>query len=555
MDMNANPDSETAQIKNPVRRMLAIARPVWMLLLAGAALGLLQAAAAGAMPWVVRELVDGVFMAGDTAAMLQVLAALGALIILRHALSAAGAAAMGGAHVKFLRTLQSAVFRKILSRPYPFFTSRQSGDMLAALTMDVNSAVLIVMTACGELVRSPMYIAAIFASMLAMDWRLAAFALLAAPLIAFPIAIARSFVKRNSSTMAFERARMFMSAQEALAGIKDVKIYGRESAAAEKFDARSGEYYRRTYRNLLTQAVLAPVPEILGFLALAAGLFIFRDDIGAGGITAGEIAALLVAVAALYQPVASLGTSFARIEAETPSARRVIYYMDLPDGAEIGSEFTERISEIKLESLNFAYEGARPVMKDFDFSAKKGEFVAVAGPSGSGKTTVADVMLGLLSPQSGRVLFNGRNAAEFKPSSIRAQMGAVSQGTVLFDDTIEGNIRVAAPNASDADVATAAQRAGLKDFVSRLPKGLKTWVGERGMLISGGEAQRIALARAALRDASVLILDEATNSLDEETERKILSELKELSKDRIVIFFTHRESVMSAAARVLRIND
>ncbi len=546
------PGNNSHAVQKPVRRSLALAKPFAGLIILGALLSLGHGAVLAGLPWLIRDLVDDVFVAHESSAMLMIIGGLGGLVLLKHAFSFGQTTAISRVQTSMLSNLQTNLFSRIIGQPYPFFTLRPSGDIIAALTADVHAVVAIVFIVTGELLLHPLAAIGLIASMVAMDWRLAIFALAVIPLIALPLSLVRQYVRKNSAALVIERSKMYQAAEETLSGIKVIKAYGREDAAGARFAEKTRGFYSRVLNNILAQAALSPVPELLGLAGFAAGLLVFQGELAAGGVTTGEIIAFLAVLMGLYRPVSSIATAFVRIESNVPSAARVLFYMDIPSDEETCSEEWEGpIEEIRLEGVSFGFNKEKAVLKDFGMTARRGEFVAVSGPSGSGKTTICDLILAFRKPDAGRILLNGRDAALFSGASLRRRVGIVTQDTFLLYDTVGANIRMGKPDATDDTVLDAADRANIGEFIGKNAKGLDAIVSRT--LVSGGEAQRISLARALVRDASLVLLDEATSAVDKEGERRILEAVRKLAVERTVIFFTHKQSVLDAADRVVEL--
>lgn len=508
------------------------------------------------VPFLLRDLVDRAFVGGERDIMGLYLLALIGLMVARQGVVFGQAGMVSLVQTRMLKSMQVNLFRRLARQPYKFFAWSNSGTLVSSVMADSLAAVSIVYVFISEVVKRPITAIFLVSSLFVMDWRLAVFSLCLIPLVGLCMLLARRYVGVNSAAMVEDRARLFGAAQETFEGIKTVKAYSLEDRAAESFAARAGSYYRRVFRNIVAQAAVNPLPELLGLAGFVAGLFLLEAEIDSGAITTGEIVAFLGVLLALYASIGGVASSVIRIESLSPAAGRVLGFLELPEEEGTGDErprFEDPIEEVRFEGVTFAYSGREPVLENFSLTLKKGEFTTISGPSGAGKTTIADLLLGLIRPSSGTIYINGQNAGGFGAESLRRRMGVVTQTPFLFEGTIGENIRVGDEGADEGKVLEAARLAGLEGYIESLPRGLDSRVGDRGAMVSGGEAQRIALARALVRDADMLVLDEATSALDAKTEAGVLETLKSLAAERIVLFISHREAVERASDRVIEL--
>jgi subfamily B ATP-binding cassette protein MsbA len=298
--------------------------------------------------------------------------------------------------------------------------------------------------------------------------------------------------------------------------------------------------------------------EILAAVGLSAAIAWVGGRILTGELEAGKFLSFIAAVMLLYQPVKQLGRMGQLALQGAAAAERIFEILDSPsDVVDSGTQsLTPFRREIRFENLGFAY-GDRPVLRDIDLTIRKGEVVALVGASGSGKSTLAALVARFYDPTSGRIAIDGTDLRDVTLASLRAQLAIVAQDTVLFNDTIRGNIAYGRPDVSQEDIERAARMANAHDFIAALPEGYDTRIGERGVLLSGGQRQRIAIARAFLKDAPILILDEATSALDAESEREVQRALDQLmgfagaSGSRTTLVIAHRLSTIRNADRIV----
>lgn len=343
-------------------------------------------------------------------------------------------------------------------------------------------------------------------------------------------------------------------AVDALINFETVKAFAAESRETDRYDGALRRYADAAARSQSSLALLNGLQALvmnLGLLAMAlvAGLKAWN-----GTLQAGDVAAVTLILMNIYQPLNILGWAYREIKQATVDLERVFQTLALkPDVADAPDAEDADIpaGTIRFEDVRFAHEGRERSVDGVSFDIPAGQFVGVCGPSGAGKSTLLKLLFRFYDPSGGRILIDGQDLRKVRQDSLRANLGLVPQDVVLFNDTLRANILYSAPHADDATVMEAAERARLGDFIRMLPNGLDTPVGERGLKLSGGEKQRVGVARAILKDPKILVLDEATSALDSETEREVQAALKEAAKGRTTVAVAHRLSTIAGADTIL----
>lgn len=357
---------------------------------------------------------------------------------------------------------------------------------------------------------------------------------------------------RNKQRRVFNEAdtKLRGIALDTLTNFETVKSFAAENREAERYDEATREYNRHYVTIMQSLSVLNGGQELImtcGLLAVA-----IMAGYGAlnGQMQAGDVTAIILMLLNIYRPLNILGWAWREIKQGSVDIEKLFELMDrrsevmdAPDAA----EFVPKKGEIRFENVSFAHEGRTSGLKEVTFTAPGGAFVGVVGPSGAGKSTILKLLFRFYDPAAGRILIDGQNVASVKQESLRSALGLVPQEVVLFNDTLRFNLAYAQPDASHSEIMQAAERAQLGDFIAGLPNGLDTRVGERGLKLSGGEKQRVGVARAILRNPPILILDEATSSLDSGTEEEVQSALKEAARGRTTIAVAHRLSTIANA--------
>jgi len=387
-----------------------------------------------------------------------------------------------------------------------------------------------------------------------LDWRSTGFALLVVGLVLFPIVQIARKLRRVSHSAQESQAEMSSVLQEAVSGIRVVQAFTMEGSEAAKFATQVRAYLSAIMRSARAAALQSPIVEFGGALAFAALWLYIGNRVVQGFLSAGAFLAFLLALAALLKPLKQLSSVYTSVQLAMAGAERVFAMLDAqpsvvsrPGAGTLGP--VER--GITLQGVEFAYAPGHPVLRRVHLEVAAGQVIALVGASGAGKSTLISLLPRFHDPTAGAVLFDGRDLRDLTLSSLRRQIGMVTQDTFLFHDSVEQNIRYGNPDAPADEVATVARAAHVDEFATRLPHGYATVVGERGVRLSGGQRQRIAIARALLRNPSVLILDEATSALDAESERFVQDALDVLMRGRTTFVVAHRLSTVQRADRIL----
>jgi subfamily B ATP-binding cassette protein MsbA len=385
------------------------------------------------------------------------------------------------------------------------------------------------------------------------DWQLAVIAMFIFPLIIYPIA---KFGKKMRSVAT--RTQITMGAlttllHETISGTRIVKAFGMEEYENKRFSEENERFFKLNIKAVSINAAASPFMEFLGGIGIAAIVLYGGFQVIKGGATPGTFFSFLTALIMLYEPVKRLTNMNNTIQQGIAGAQRVFAIIDMePEiGNREGAIDLPRISRgIDIENVTFAYEET-PVLKDINLSIRAGEVVAFVGMSGGGKTTLVNLIPRFYDVTQGRITIDGHDIRDVTVESLRGQIAMVTQQTILFNDTVRNNIAYGDIERSEEEIVRAAQAAHAHDFITQLPQGYDTVIGEAGTKLSGGERQRISIARAILKDAPLLILDEATSSLDTEAEIEVQKALDNLMAGRTTLIIAHRLSTIRNADRII----
>lgn len=538
-------------------RLLRYVRPFWFRFCLAAAAMVLGSGITALLAYLVKPFLDEIFLAKD----LHMLYVLPVLLILLYALQGGLSFfynyQMNDVGLRTVTRLREDLFRHLQHQPHAFFDQQATGGLMSRVVYDVillHDAVTRVVT---SFFKDSFTLAGLTVVIFYQDWRLALLAVLIFPPASYLIMWfgrrLRKLTRQTQQCLAELNARL----QENLTGQRIVKAFGREDFETVRFRQANELYRRMRLKVLITRGLTTPVMEFLGALSLAAIIFYGGWRVIQGTTTPGTFFSFMAALFLLYPPIRSLSQTQNSLQEGLAAAQRVFALLDLEPAIRDRPEarplppFTR---EIVYQGVFFSY-GGEPVLQDLSFRVQKGEMVALVGPSGAGKSTLLSLLPRFYEVSAGAILIDGLDIRQVTLDSLRAQIGVVTQQTFLFNDTVRYNVSYGRLEASDAEILEALQAAQAYDFVMALPQGLDTVIGERGLRLSGGEAQRLAIARALLKDPPILLLDEATSSLDSEAEREVQQALDRLMAGRTTLVIAHRLSTVRHAHRLLVLED
>ncbi len=445
---------------------------------------------------------------------------------------------------RMLLNFRSGLFGHLQRLPLSYHDLRGSADSMFRVQDDAAALKSITIDGALFLMSDVVKLIAMASATLLIDWRLGIVALSVAPLLSIQGVVYERRVGGRYKTVKNLESSAFRVVQEALSTIRVVKAFVQEDAERNRFLGRSTEASDARIRLGHADGLFGFAVNLTTAVGMAIVLYVGVRNVQSGAVTLGSLLLIITYLVQLYSPLQNITYHFASLKAASASVERALDVFDsVPESrsaAPTAHQAPRALGCIEFQNVTFAYPGKPPILGDFSFEIPAGARIGVLGKTGAGKTTLLNLLVRFISPQSGRILLDGRDIQQIDLADLRKQFGFVLQEPVLFSTTIAQNIAYGNPNASEEQIVLAAKEAHAHEFIMRLPNGYQTEVGDRGILLSGGERQRISLARAFLVDAPVLVLDEPTSSIDIETEAEVLKATERLSSGRTCFFVSHR---------------
>jgi len=451
---------------------------------------------------------------------------------------------------KVMIDIRKELYAHLHSLSMRYFTSKDTGSQMARITYDVDIIGRSLVYGTGEMIRQPLMMLGLLVLMFVSSWKLSLVTLVFFPVMVIPLIRFGQKIRVQTRKLQDERALLNKLLMETISGIRIVKAFGMEDFEKQRFQDRIQALFYATVRIIRFGALSTPLTEFFGVLGIVGTLVITAYFVYLGDLSVGRFSTFLVALFSFYQPLKTLSNANNQLQGGLVGAERVFQLLDTPSDVIESPSAIPLVApqkEIRFEHVSFAYDYKTPVLKDINLSLPLNKVIAIVGPSGAGKSTLINLIPRFYDPTEGGIYLDGINIREFQLKSLRRKTGMVTQDTILFDDTVFNNIAYGSPDYDVSKVEDAARVAHAHDFIITLPEGYQTRIGERGVKLSGGQKQRIAIARSILKNPPILIFDEATSSLDAESERLVQDALEKLMANRTTFVIAHRLSTILRA--------
>ncbi|MBE6181360.1 MAG: ABC transporter ATP-binding protein [Rikenellaceae bacterium] len=469
-----------------------------------------------------------------------------------------GAWTVENMRTRTLQRMRDKMFSRVMDMNVGYFSEQRKGDIISKITSDVGVVQFCITNTLQVAFREPFLIIGYVVMMVAISWELAIFSVLFLPIVALIIGSIVKQLRHPARTNQQKQGEMVATLDESLSGIKVIKSYNAVDYIKRKYFQINADVARLTLSMARRQQLASPMSEFLGISAVGVILVFGGSLVMKGSLDPGGFIAFIAMFSQITRPVRTFIDQFANINQGIAAGERIFSIIDTH--SEIQDKPDAKIFEglkdkIELRNVHFSYDGSREVIDGISFEIRRGETVALVGPSGGGKSTLSELIPRFYDPSQGEILIDGSSLRDYTQESLRAHMSVVSQDTILFNDTIEGNIALGKQGATHEEIVEAARIANADSFINECPEGYETNIGDRGSKLSGGQRQRLSIARAVLKNPEILILDEATSALDTESEKLVQDALNRLLEGgRTSIVIAHRLSTIHNADKIIVID-
>ena len=541
--------------RRSLRRLLGYVKPHRVRLIQACCVMVVVAALNGALVSVLGPVTNSLFIDSDPEKLKRVALMIPVIFFLKLVFQYTQSYLMSWLGQRVTQEIREDLFTHLHALSMDFFWKSKAGEVLAKLTNDMNALQSALQFVPLYAIRDSLTVVVVLCIMISANPKFAMVALIVIPMAGGVLGVLgrklRSSGRRGNEVM----GEIYHRFQESLQGMLVVKSFNYERGAIAKFRVENDEFFHQMMRYFRATALSGPLMEFLGSLVMSAIVWLGGRAIGAGTMTASQFAVFLASFFMAYGPIKNLAQMNATLQLGLASAERIFSILDEnPSVVEPlhPLPFPPLTQGVVFENVSFKYPSRELwALKDVSLTIMPGEIVALAGPSGSGKTTFVHLLLRLFDPTEGRITIDGVDLKDMSSHELRARLGLVSQETILFNDTVLGNVAVGREGASRAEVEHALSVADALEFVQAMKQGLDTPLGDRGARLSGGQRQRLAIARAVLKDPKLLILDEATSNLDAGSERAVQNAMERLYPGRTVVMIAHRLSTVQKADRIV----
>ncbi|MFL6029231.1 MAG: ABC transporter ATP-binding protein [Gaiellaceae bacterium] len=547
-------EADRPAYRDTFARLLGFLKPYKLGVAVSIVLALGSQAAQIALIWVTGDVIDEALIPRDTGKLWTFVWAIVALGVIRAILMAGRRLISGRQALAVEMDLRQGLYSHLVRLSFGFYDRHQTGQLMSRATVDLQGVRFFLGYGLIFFFQNILTVVSVTVVLLIFEWKLALIALAITPIL-IVLAYRYSHVSHPTLREVQQKlADVATVAEENIVGVHVVKSFAQETAEREKFDARSESVFKQTIKANRQRALYVPLISWIPLLAQGAVLLVGARMVTNGSLTVGDFVRFNLYLGMLVMPLRSLGMWIGQAQRATAAGERIFEIMDAPE--EIADkpdaiELPPGGGELRFEDVDFEYMEDRPVLEDIDLDVPAGRTVALIGHTGSGKTTLTSLVPRFYDASAGRVLVDGLDVRDVELQSLRREIGVISQDPFLFSASVRENIMFGAPDLTDEEVERVARLAQAHEFVERLPDGYDTIIGERGITLSGGQRQRLAIARAIAVDPRILILDDATASVDASTEARIRLGLREAMRGRTTLIIAHRLSTISLADEIV----
>lgn len=534
------------------KRLIRYLKPYWWVVAIATMFSLATSGISGAMAWYIKPVIDGINLNKD----IHIIKTFPLLYIgfftLKGLFSFAHSFLMRAVGSKVVRDVREQLFKKLIGLPMNFYVNRPSGELISRVINDSNVLQGLLGYSVKDIIVEGTSFLVLLIIAFIRRWDLALIAITVLPFSFFVINKFGKKMKKISQQTQEQISGLIIRLTESISGIKMIKGFRREKLHEDKFNEENKKNYRVALKGARTIEYSSLIHEIITGIGSTSILFygfylVFHDK-----MTMGDLLSFFAAIGMMYTPIRRLGNANNNLQQARAASERIFYLLDQQPEVDGTKNLTEIKNEIVFDNVRFIYPGTRKkVLDDINFRVKKGELVAIVGKSGAGKTTMVDMLPRFYKPVTGSIFIDGIDINDVTLESLRKNIGIVSQDIILFNETVMDNIALGKLDATEEEIKEAAKAAYAHDFIKEMLHGYDTIIGERGIRLSGGQKQRISIARALLKNPPILILDEATSSLDTASEIIVQKALDNLMTNRTTFVIAHRLSTVRKADKIL----
>jgi subfamily B ATP-binding cassette protein MsbA len=555
------PRAKDAEQRASFSRLLGLARPYWSRLVLAAVCLVIGGIVQLAFPYAMKILIDSALVTRDTTLLNKTILFLMVALVVSGIFSFIKTYQIAYVGERIVADVRERIYSHLQELPLSFYDDHRTGDLMSHIS---NDASLIQSTLSSNMLMIPQHIVTLVVGvimLLVMDWRLTLFLACVIPVMAFGSVVFGSYVRKLSRRIQEQLSIGMTVMEESLSCQRIVKAFAREEFETNRFRTALEEYFQTTIRRAWLQAAFGAAMTMIVFMGLA-GLFWYGGhQVMTGRITPGSLIAFMLYATFIASPLGALARFYSDFQHALGASDRIFKLLETPStikDAPDAYQLPEIKGHVALNDVTFSYaegDGNRPILKNVSLEVEPCNTLAIVGPSGAGKTTLVNLIPRFYEPQSGAITIDGHDISRVTQKSLRETLAIVPQEATLFSGTIRENILYGKPGAKQEEIEAAARAANASEFISQLPEGFDTMIGERGIKLSGGQRQRIAIARAILKDPYLLILDEATSSLDNESERLVQDALERLMQGRTTLVIAHRLTTIERADQLVVLKD
>ena len=544
-------------MNTPLQRILHYAQPYWKRLVLSIICATLFGITSSAPAYLLKHTIDDIFIKQFHHLIIPFIGAFILFFALKGLFMYLSSYFMHWVGNKVVNDIRSSLLEKIIHFPLSFYQKTTTGHLMSHFLNDVQMIQATASNVIKDGVRSVFEALCLIIIAFYQNWQLTALTLLVGPFIGITISIMSKARKKASRAIQQEMGRVSNMLQESFVGIREIKAFNAENTEVQQFKHLLKNCFSSIMKNAKIEALAPACVEVIAMTGGGIVFFIATQQILKGSITAGQLTSFAAAIILAFQPLKKIINIFGDIQYGTAAAERIFTLMDeiAPTALYKTKDLTPPIKTLCFEQVGFSYNDHSTVFENATFTIEQGSCVGIVGPSGSGKSTLCDLLLGFIHPTHGTITINALDLVDISYQSLRNRIGYVGQRPFLFNDTIYNNIAYANPQATHADVIRACTAAYAHNFIEQLPQGYNTIVGENGACLSGGQKQRITIARALLKNPDIIIFDEATSSLDHESEQFIQQTINELKGVKTLFIVSHRPTILHNVDIMLTVNN